>query len=289
MACSTFENGHAGQSSHEERQKAKAESGLEDAAACEAARRECRQYLDSALKMNRQSTIVCERVFGLDAQETLNYYIDLAILEHANDNPQLAIKLSRHALALSNLISGPAHGDVQRILGAASQMLNAWQGPIQAIPLHEACCAMTRKAKGDESIPYAQTLMLLARALANPVTRDFARGEEVAREAAAIFRLRFGPDEERTKDAETLAEHLGVAAARKERGESSHVSRMARLLRTDESRVREIIARNNASAAAASARGSRTITAADARAAVAAEVPSLAHLDVRVVCLMDVG
>ena len=287
MACSTFENGHAGQSSHEERQKAKAESGLEDAAACEAARRECRQYLDSALKMNRQSTIVCERVFGLDAQETLNYYIDLAILEHANDNPQLAIKLSRHALALSNLISGPAHGDVQRILGAASQMLNAWQGPIQAIPLHEACCAMTRKAKGDESIPYAQTLMLLARALANPVTRDFARGEEVAREAAAIFRLRFGPDEERTKDAETLAEHLGVAAARKERGESSHVSRMARLLRTDESRVREIIARNNASAAAASARGSRTITAADARSAVAAEAPSLAHLDVRVVLSVD--
>lgn len=112
----TFENGHALSASVDERIRSKKESGFTDRESCQVAKMEARGFFEQAVRFNRQSVIISERCFGLDSTETLQQYIDLAILEHANDRPQLALYYCRHALGILGLVSGPNHSDWSRIL-----------------------------------------------------------------------------------------------------------------------------------------------------------------------------
>ena len=120
-----FETGHLSSSTPEERAAANAESGYKNTQAFEAAKHELTVYLDNAARMNRQSVILSERCIGLDHPETIQNFIDLAILEHANDHFELALKFSYYALALSRLVSGPSHPDANRILVIKSLTLSS--------------------------------------------------------------------------------------------------------------------------------------------------------------------
>jgi protein TIF31 len=80
----------------------------------EAAKRELRGFVESAVQMNRQSIIVAERTLGADHHTTAQQYVDLAILEHANGNVLLGLKLCRHAIELFEQIYGPNHSEAIR-------------------------------------------------------------------------------------------------------------------------------------------------------------------------------
>jgi protein TIF31 len=100
----------------EARTKAKADTTIESDEMLEAAKRELRGFVESAVQMNRQSIIVAERTLGIDHHTTAQQYVDLAILEHANGNVQLGLKLCRHAIELLEQIYGPNHPEAIRAI-----------------------------------------------------------------------------------------------------------------------------------------------------------------------------
>ena len=112
----TYENGHTAESTSEEREKAKRESGLRDDDSLAVAKRETAQFWESAVQMNRQSVILAERTMGLDHPITAQQYIDLGILEHASGNAALGLKMLRHAFELFSNIYGEAHPEAIRAL-----------------------------------------------------------------------------------------------------------------------------------------------------------------------------
>ena len=69
---------------------------------------------------------------------------------------------------------------------------------------------------------------------------------DIQKEALVIHTARFGEYDEHTKEAENTLDQLTKLAVRKEKGEHERVQRLARRMRTDEARAREIIARSAA-------------------------------------------
>ena len=82
----------------------------------EAARSEAESYLQQAVRMVRQSIIICERTSGIDSHEAVQQYADLGLLEQAAGNVDLGLKLSMHAVKLWNVSYGPAHPTLVTIL-----------------------------------------------------------------------------------------------------------------------------------------------------------------------------
>lgn len=111
-----YENGHAADSTEEDREKAKRDSGIADNDGLLQAKREMTQFWESAVNMNRQSVIIAERTLGLDHPVTAQQYIDLGILEHASGNAALGLKMLRHANDLFSVIYGQGHPDAIRAL-----------------------------------------------------------------------------------------------------------------------------------------------------------------------------
>ena len=102
--------------STEARQKAKADTTIESDEMLETAKRELKGFVESAVQMNRQSVIVAERTLGPDHYTTAQQYVDLAILEHANGDIHLGLKLCRHAIELLEQIYGPNHSEAIRAI-----------------------------------------------------------------------------------------------------------------------------------------------------------------------------
>jgi protein TIF31 len=82
----------------------------------ESARAEADFYLQQAVRMVRQSIVICERTNGVDSHDTIQQYTDLGLLEHAAGNVDLGLKLSKHAMDLWSASYGPAHPAVVSIL-----------------------------------------------------------------------------------------------------------------------------------------------------------------------------
>jgi len=82
----------------------------------EAARSEAESYLQQAVRMVRQSIIICERTSGIDSHEAVQQYADLGLLEQAAGNVDLGLKLSMHAVKLWNVSYGPVHPTLVTIL-----------------------------------------------------------------------------------------------------------------------------------------------------------------------------
>lgn len=82
----------------------------------ESARAEADSYLQQAVRMVRQSIVICERTNGIDSHDAIQQYTDLGLLEHAAGNVDLGLKLSKHAMDLWSASYGPAHPSVVSIL-----------------------------------------------------------------------------------------------------------------------------------------------------------------------------
>lgn len=98
----------------EDRERIKAETGIESEEALEQAKYQHEIYLQQAVKLTRQAVIISERVHGIDSSETLHYYSELALFEHSVGNVELAFKLLKHTVVLSNAIYGDNHPEKAR-------------------------------------------------------------------------------------------------------------------------------------------------------------------------------
>lgn len=93
----------------EDRTRARSETELTDAEALQTAKAHCELFSQQAVRLARQSVVIYERTVGLDSQETLHCYSDLAIFESQINNTELAMQCLQHTVALSNIMYGDHH------------------------------------------------------------------------------------------------------------------------------------------------------------------------------------
>lgn len=82
----------------------------------DAVRAEADHYLQTAVRMVRQSVIIAERTFGLDATDTIQQYTDLGLLEQSIGNSRTGLLLTKHALFLWATAYGPHHPSTLNLL-----------------------------------------------------------------------------------------------------------------------------------------------------------------------------
>lgn len=82
----------------------------------EAMRQQAHENLSLAVKKLRQGIVISERVVGLDSSETMQQYEDLGLLEHACGDPEMGLRLTKHALLLRTMSYGPRHPAMVHLL-----------------------------------------------------------------------------------------------------------------------------------------------------------------------------
>lgn len=77
-------------------------------------------YLHSAVRMVRQSVVIAERTFGLDAPDTIQQYADLGLLEQSIGNNAVGLRFTKHAMLLWTNVYGPNHPSIHSLLVSCS-------------------------------------------------------------------------------------------------------------------------------------------------------------------------
>lgn len=123
----------------------------------EVVRAEADTYFNSAVRVVRQSLIISERIHGIDSYETIQQYTDLAVLEHAIGNTEMALRLTLHTINLWAAVHGPAHPNIVNLLSSASSMIQTMPDFTVAgsLPILQECLKAVKAAFGEHSLQYA--------------------------------------------------------------------------------------------------------------------------------------
>ncbi|KAL7746963.1 Intracellular distribution of mitochondria [Sorochytrium milnesiophthora] len=87
------------------------------------------QCRDRALDLQRQAVIGLERTTGLDSQETIHAYLQLASLESVADRPRLSLRYARHATMLQEIGYGSNHPEClsqMTLVARLHRLLERW-------------------------------------------------------------------------------------------------------------------------------------------------------------------
>ncbi|KAL6713394.1 Intracellular distribution of mitochondria [Lecanora helva] len=160
----------------------------------------------AAIELAHKAVIISERTLGIDSNETILSYLNLALFEHGNRNTTLALSCVRHALDLWKLIYGPKHPDSITTLNNAAVMLQQLQLYKESRQWFEVSLAISEEVSGKQSVNTATLLFQLAQALV--LDQDHKGAVHRMREAYSIFLAKLGPEDPNTKESEKWLEQL---------------------------------------------------------------------------------
>ncbi|KAM0802213.1 clustered mitochondria-domain-containing protein [Usnea florida] len=161
---------------------------------------------NAAIELAHKAVIISERTLGIDSNETILSYLNLALFEHGNRNTAVALACVRHALELWKIIYGFKHPDSITTLNNAAVMLQQLQLYPESRQWFEKSLAISEEVSGKQSVNTATLLFQLAQALV--LDQDHKGAVHRMREAYSIFLSKLGPDDPNTKESERWLEQL---------------------------------------------------------------------------------
>ena len=161
---------------------------------------------NAAIELAHKAVIISERTLGIDSNETILSYLNLALFEHGNRNTTVALVCVRHALELWKIIYGSKHPDSITTLNNAAVMLQQLQFYPESRQWFETSLAISEEVSGKQSVNSATLLFQLAQALV--LDQDHKGAVHRMREAYSIFLSKLGPDDANTKESEKWLEQL---------------------------------------------------------------------------------
>ena len=161
---------------------------------------------DAAIELAHKAVIISERTLGIDSNETILSYLNLALFEHGNRNTSVALACVRHALELWKIIYGSNHPDSITTLNNAAVMLQQLQFYPESRQWFETSLNISEEISGRQSVNTATLLFQLAQALV--LDQDHKGAVHRMREAYSIFLSKLGPSDPNTKESEKWLEQL---------------------------------------------------------------------------------
>ena len=161
---------------------------------------------NAAIELAHKAVIISERTLGVDSNETILSYLNLALFEHGNRNTNVALACVRHALELWKIIYGSNHPDSITTLNNAAVMLQQLQLYKESRQWFEISLAISEEVSGKSSVNTATLLFQLAQALV--LDQDHKGAVHRMREAYSIFLSKLGADDPNTKESEKWLEQL---------------------------------------------------------------------------------
>ena len=166
----------------------------------------------NALRYQRQAVTVSERTLGLDHPETLNQYMNLAVLERAEGNTEASLLLQQRVLDLWSLLYGKEHPDcVNALSNVALTLQNARQFEL-SLKLYQSAHELALSLFGPDSIHTANLAHELSQAYT--LTGDLKTALTVEKEAWRVFEERLGKEDAQTKESEAFCLSLAASAVR---------------------------------------------------------------------------
>ena len=160
----------------------------------------------AAIELAHKAVIISERTLGIDSNETILSYLNLALFEHGNRNTNVALSCVRHALELWKIVYGPNHPDSITTLNNAAVMLQQLQFYKDSRQWFEMSLAISEEVSGKSSVNTATLLFQLAQALV--LDQDHKGAVHRMREAYSVFLAKLGADDPNTKESEKWLEQL---------------------------------------------------------------------------------
>lgn len=161
---------------------------------------------NAAIELAHKAVIISERTLGIDSNETILSYLNLALFEHGNRNTNVALSCVRHALELWKIIYGSDHPDSITTLNNAAVMLQQLQLYKESRLWFEMSLDIGEEVSGKASVNTATLLFQLAQALV--LDQDHKGAVNRMREAYSIFLSKLGADDPNTKESEKWLEQL---------------------------------------------------------------------------------
>lgn len=160
----------------------------------------------AAVELAHKAVIISERTLGIDSNETILSYLNLALFEHGNRNTPVALACVRHALELWKIIYGSKHPDSITTLNNAAVMLQQLQFYRESRQWFETSLVISEEVSGKQSVNTATLLFQLAQALV--LDQDHKGAVHRMREAYSIWLSKLGPNDPNTKESEKWLEQL---------------------------------------------------------------------------------
>lgn len=160
----------------------------------------------AAVELAHKAVIISERTLGIDSNETILSYLNLALFEHGNGNTHGALSCMRHALELWKIIYGLKHPDSITTINNAAVMLQTLKFYHESRLWFEISLAISEDVSGKQSVNTATLAFQLAQALA--LDHEPKAAVQCMRDAYSIFLVKLGPEDRNTREAETWLEQL---------------------------------------------------------------------------------
>ncbi|KAI3478170.1 hypothetical protein L1887_59944 [Cichorium endivia] len=180
----------------------------------------------NAVRYQRQAVTVSERTLGLDHPETLNQYMNLAVLERSAGNTRESLLCQRRVLELWSLLYGQEHPDCINVLSNVALTLQNAKLFEASLRVYESAHQLALRLFGADSIHTANLAHELSQA--HTLVGDLKTALTVEKEAWRVFEARLGKEDAQTKESETFCLNLAASAVRVAKLEKEASAREAR-------------------------------------------------------------
>ncbi len=160
----------------------------------------------AAVELAHKAVIISERTLGIDSNETILSYLNLALFQHGHGNTQSALSCMRHALELWKIIYGLKHPDSITTFNNAAVMLQSLKLYHESRQWFEVSLKVCEELSGEKSVNAATLCFQLAQALA--LDHDPKAAVQRMRDSYSIFLAKLGPDDRNTKEADAWLDQL---------------------------------------------------------------------------------
>ncbi|UZJ55910.1 hypothetical protein CBS101457_005230 [Exobasidium rhododendri] len=166
----------------------------------------------NALRYQRQAVTVSERSIGLDSDETLAHYVNLAVLERIEGNIESSMRCQNRILQLLELLYGEDHPDVINALNNIALTLQNSRQFDKSLKVYVQSYDMAVRLYGKDSINTAYLGHELSQAYT--LSADLKKAIEVEKQVNRVFESRLGKEDNMTKESSTLLNNLAASAVR---------------------------------------------------------------------------
>ncbi|SPO24542.1 probable Clustered mitochondria protein homolog [Ustilago trichophora] len=180
----------------------------------------------NAVRYQRQAVTVSERTLGLDHPETLNHYMNLAVLERSAGNTRESLLCQRRVLELWSLLYGKEHPDCINALSNVALTLQNARLFEASLRVYRSAHELALSLFGPDSIHTANLAHELSQAYT--LAGDLKTALAVEKEAWRVFEERLGKEDAQTKESEAFCLSLAASAVRVAKLEKEASAREAR-------------------------------------------------------------
>jgi len=166
----------------------------------------------NALRYQRQAVTVSERSLGLDSDETLAHYINLAVLERLEGNVESSLRCQNRVLQLLEMLFGEDHPDVINALNNVALTLQNSRQFDKSLKVYTQSFDMAARLYGMDSINTAYLGHELSQAYT--LSGDLKKAIEVEKQVNRVFESRLGKEDNMTKESSNLLNNLAASAVR---------------------------------------------------------------------------